>query len=408
MSGYLEFLEKDVVLLRPVKDSERSFLSFPLERGQAVQTHQGAIKHDDIISKSVREVVSSSKGILFRVHWPSTDEYVTKVRRLVTPIYPQDAATIVSLLDLHVSPPPHPEDKSPRPPPLEILEAGTGHGSLTIALAKAIHAANPPQPPSPPSPPLPLPSKAQPTPTPTGSPVTRTPDPRNAIIHTLDVSSLHSSHAKTVIANFRRGMYLPHINFHTGTPSTFLESQLAQRSGTSTPLPFLSIILLDLPSPELYLKISQQAMHSDGLLGIFCPSITQIADVVKVIKQQKLQFALERCVELPNNGGVRSWDVKMVKVRNQQSGEEVGEDAGEGAVDVGDGLKMVCRPKVGGMVVGGGFFALLRRLDIVHRNKEGSAEEEGKPLKGIEKSAVQEEIPAEGGVRAWIRKYLGF
>jgi len=25
-------------------------------------------------------------GILFRVHWPSTDEYVTKVRRLVTPV----------------------------------------------------------------------------------------------------------------------------------------------------------------------------------------------------------------------------------------------------------------------------------------------------------------------------------
>lgn len=57
------FREKDVVLLRPVKDPERSFLSFPLKRGQSVQTHQGAIKHEDIISKSVREVVSSSKGV---------------------------------------------------------------------------------------------------------------------------------------------------------------------------------------------------------------------------------------------------------------------------------------------------------------------------------------------------------
>ncbi|RPB27731.1 S-adenosyl-L-methionine-dependent methyltransferase, partial [Terfezia boudieri ATCC MYA-4762] len=353
-----KILEKDVVLLRPVKDPERSFLSFPLKRGQSVQTHQGAIKHEDIISKSVREVVSSSKDILFRVHWPSTDEYVTKVRRLVTPIYPQDAATIVSLLDLHVSPPPHPEDKSPRPPPLEILEAGTGHGSLTIALAKAIHAANPPPLDAPSS--HSSPTRAQPTPPHTESPVTL--DTRSAIIHTLDISSSHSSHAKTVIANFRRGMYLPHISFHTGTPTTFLESQFAQRSGTSTPSPFLTIILLDLPSPELYLKASQHAMHSDGLLGIFCPSITQIADVVKAIKQQKLLFALERCVELPNNGGVRSWDVRMVKIRNQQcGGEEGAEDAGEGGMEVGDDLKMVCRPKVGGMVVGGGFFALFRR-----------------------------------------------
>ena len=202
-------------------------------------------------------------------------------------------------------------------------------------------------------------------------------------------------------------MYLPHINFHTGTPSTFLDSQFSQRSGTSTPLPFLTVILLDLPSPELYLKTSQQAIHSDGLLGIFCPSITQIADAVKVIKQQKLLFALERCVELPNNGGVRSWDVRIVKVRNQQGCEEAAEVTSEDGVDVGDDLKMVCRPKVGGMVVGGGFFALFRRLDVVQRNKQGSAEGEGKPPKRVEKGAVRKEIPA-GGLRAWISKYLGF
>ena len=99
----------------------------------------------------------------------------------------------------------------------------------------------------------------------------------------------------------------------------------------------------------------------------------------------------------------------MVKVRNQQGGGEGVEDAGEdvGDVgDVGDDLKMVCRPKVGGMVVGGGFFALFRKLDIVQRNKEGSAEGGGKPPTGVGKGAVKEKIPA-GGVRAWIRKYLG-
>ena len=85
-------------------------------------------------------------------------------------------------------------------------------------------------------------------------------------------------------------------------------------------------------------------------------------------------------MELPNNGGVRSWDVRMVKVRNQQSGEggveNVGEDEGAGGEGGGGGddLKMVCRPKVGGMIVGGGFFALFRRLDIMQRNKEGGTE----------------------------------
>lgn len=97
----------------------------------------------------------------------------------------------------------------------------------------------------------------------------------------------------------------------------------------------------------------------------------------------------------------------MVKIRNQQcGGEEGAEDAGEGGMEVGDDLKMVCRPKVGGMVVGGGFFALFRRLDVMQRNTEGNADGEGKPPKGVEKVAVKEKIPAEG-VIAWIRKYLG-
>ena len=50
---------------------------------------------------------------------------------------------IVSLLDIHV------DTFSPGPvkeAPLEILEAGTGHGGLTLHLSRAIHAANPPLP----------------------------------------------------------------------------------------------------------------------------------------------------------------------------------------------------------------------------------------------------------------------
>jgi len=103
----------------------------------------------------------------------------------------------------------------------------------------------------------------------------------------------------------------------------------------------------------------------------------------------------------------------MVKVRNQQSGEGGAEDANEGGgADVGDDLKMVCRPKVGGMVVGGGFFALFRKLDIMQSGKEEDAAGGGKLPKGVEKSAAGEKNDRgrteERQWTAWIRKFLGF
>ncbi|KAF8471810.1 S-adenosyl-L-methionine-dependent methyltransferase, partial [Kalaharituber pfeilii] len=396
----------DIVVLRPVRDSERFFLTVPLKKGQSVQTHLGAIKHDDIISKSVREVVLSSKGLCksalsqkqFRIHWPTTDEYITKVRRLVTPIYPQDATTIVSLLDLHVSPPPPPGTDAPRPPRLEILEAGTGHGSLTIALSKAIHAANPPLPPStsPPSPfPPPPPASpdavavadaAHPTNPPSHHSIRN--DPRNAIIHTVDVSAPHSEHARKVIAEFRRGMYLHNIDFHVGTPATFLESQSTLRGSKD---PFLTAVILDMPNPIQFLQICTDALVPDGILGLFCPSITQITEAIKEIKDQDVLLITDRVIELPNNGGVREWDVRLIKPR----GEDV---TGDPEIDDNSRL-LVCRPKVGKMIVGGGFFATFRKLDLDRkREKRGKG-------KVAEETA---EASTEGWFRNMVRRYLGF
>jgi tRNA (adenine57-N1/adenine58-N1)-methyltransferase len=68
-------------------------------------------------------------GSDFRIQEVTLDEYVRFSRRLVTPIYPADANLIVNLLDLH------PEVYDPEragKETLEILEAGTGHGGLTL------------------------------------------------------------------------------------------------------------------------------------------------------------------------------------------------------------------------------------------------------------------------------------
>ncbi|KAJ5987724.1 hypothetical protein N7481_002934 [Penicillium waksmanii] len=77
------------------------------------------------------DVTYQGTGPDVRPSLPTLDEYVALTPRHVTPIYPYDANLIVSLLDLHPNPPAAGVNK----PQIEILECGTGHGSLTLHLA---------------------------------------------------------------------------------------------------------------------------------------------------------------------------------------------------------------------------------------------------------------------------------
>ncbi|KAJ9643459.1 hypothetical protein H2201_008047 [Coniosporium apollinis] len=414
------FAEGDIVLLRQKDDpSHVGILTKPLRPSARIETHRGTLPHASIIGRRVRDIVSSSKNVAYRIHEPTLAEYVRLTPRLVTPIYPGDANLIVSLLDIHVSPP-GPTDGAT--PPLEILEAGTGHGALTLHLARAIHAANP-RPPPPPKPAPEPPAASDPETispsaaedpedvsydTPLAEPAGTTADPyeawrksRRAVVHTLEISAKHSEQAQRTVSRFRHGVYAQNVDFHVGDVSEWLESQLSSRAAGSTAeqgMPFLSHVFLDLPSAEEKLKLVAKAVRVDGVLAVFNPSITQIGECVTRIKELKLPFQLEQVVEL---GPPRLWDLRVVRprsverldkargekrinIRKDDEGvESVGEDGDvEGSVegmsdsDVAardqeqvedlekkqEGWKMVCRPKVGERVVGGGFLGVWRRM----------------------------------------------
>lgn len=108
------------------------------------------IKHKDIINQEsdVRLLSVSKDGLrklsVFARH-PTLDDFTSLSPRRVAPIYATYASTMTSLLDIHVEPPSVENDpERTGAPSFEILEAGTGHGSLTLQLARAIAAANPP------------------------------------------------------------------------------------------------------------------------------------------------------------------------------------------------------------------------------------------------------------------------
>ncbi|KAK3075895.1 hypothetical protein LTR53_000324 [Teratosphaeriaceae sp. CCFEE 6253] len=392
------FRPGDHVLLRPTKDRNASpILTKPLRAGQRLDTHRGAIRHDDLIGKNARELVRSAGGrsgtAEYRLHELKLEEYVRLTRRLVTPLYPQDAQLIVGLLDLHPEPPRWGESDSTRLAKLEILEAGTGHGALTLYLSRAIHAANPP---------LPRPSDAAPT----AGDEEESDDPaleawkatRRAVIHSIEISAKSSTHAEKVVRGFRHGMYSPNVDFHVGDVSAWSTALLASRGDHQ---PCLSHAFLDLPGTEHHLGAVTAALRTDGTLVVFCPSITQIMACLSTVKEDGVPLELEKVIELGVNGGTggREWDVRAVKPRAAAAAAaaakaavevevevEVGESRegseAEGrtdsAVDVGEGQqvkqnspeegwKMVCRPKVGDMVVGGGFLGVFKK----QRNRPG-------------------------------------
>jgi len=347
---------------------------------------------------------------------------------------------------------------------LEIFEAGTGHGALTLFLARAIHAANPPAPPIPPlrrrswraetavaesdatqereaesvSPAVEkievtkdvVPTEDKPDgavgktweaflsilkgTSQTKGPEKqegneenprwtmgreaqgiREPEPaeeilrlqqeeayerylphRRAIIQTLDISPDHSNHARNSIRNFKGGIYFPSIDFHIGTIPEYLSGRLAASKGS----PFFSHAILDLPRTHHYLDIVSQSLRPDGVLITWNPSLTQIIQCVHEVRKQRLPLFLESVLEVGRGAGVggREWDVRAVlprdvekkrkeaEVKAQAHESTDGESDGEGSVEApsDEGWEMICRPRVGVRVEGGGFIGVWKRMDV--------------------------------------------
>jgi len=414
-----------VVILKDIRDSRHDGTLVTLKASKELQSQRGNFKHSELIGRKSGDLVLSHLGKRFLIQEPSLADYVVlKPGRYVTPIYPQDANVIVSLLDIHVSPPtPDTEDDAP----LEMLEIGTGNGALTLHLARAIHAAN-------------------------GSremaaeydvPIEDWKRSRKAVLHTLDINAKHSAHAAKVVQDFRHGLYAGNVDFHVGDVPSFFEKRNSkfqsvigssqepedalaelERSvipkskipaetiiyGTTStpnadvpsswpkpannlayqeqpikaPTPFLAHCTIDTPNSHQHLDQVSQYLLQDGKLIVFNPSITQVANCVQTIRRQNLPLQMETVVELGRGmSGGREWNVQAVRPRyvEKESIEDSAKSKEKKKVPVDEGddefeieaqgipikvspeeeLVLVCRPKVGKTVVGGGFIGVWRK-----------------------------------------------
>jgi len=168
-------------------------------------------------------------------------------------------------------------------------------------------------------------------------------------------------------------MYLPNIDFHVGSIEEFISKRVSESDR-----PFLDHAILDLPDAHHYFEILAKALKPNGTLITWCPSITQVNKCVTLVKAQRMLFLLDKVIESGN--GSREWDVTPVKPRAlwksqdphiAASDKEVlkaiskpkeGHSLLEGTVSNDDGWEMVCCPKRGIRVVGGGFIAVWQKM----------------------------------------------
>jgi tRNA (adenine57-N1/adenine58-N1)-methyltransferase catalytic subunit len=95
-----------------------------LQPGAELHTHRGMLKHDDMIGKSWGSRVDSHIGRPFYLLPPSLHDILRDTKRSSQIIFPKDIGYI--LLKLSIA------------PGMTVVEAGTGSGALTTALASAV------------------------------------------------------------------------------------------------------------------------------------------------------------------------------------------------------------------------------------------------------------------------------
>ena len=110
--------EGDYVLLYL---TQRKTYLVKVETGKAFHTHKGFIKFDDLIGKGYGSTVLSNTGVEFVVLKPLLRDFIIKSARQTQIMYPKDIALIIMFSGTGSG--------------SRVVEAGTGTGALTTALA---------------------------------------------------------------------------------------------------------------------------------------------------------------------------------------------------------------------------------------------------------------------------------
>jgi tRNA (adenine57-N1/adenine58-N1)-methyltransferase catalytic subunit len=104
------------------EDDKRFFVR--LMPGHSMHTHDGLLKHDQIIGQPFGSTIRNHKGHAYVLLQLSMFEQIMRIKRATAIIYPKEIGYILLKLNAVNG--------------AQIVEAGTGSGALTLALARAV------------------------------------------------------------------------------------------------------------------------------------------------------------------------------------------------------------------------------------------------------------------------------
>ena len=188
-----------------------------LQPGYHFHSHLGRIRHDDLLQLPYGTTVFSHLGHALLLLEPSLADRITRIKRSTQIIYPKDAAMIVQRLSLRAG--------------SRVIEAGTGSGGLTIALAWAI--------------------------APSGR------------VFTYEI---RDDHFKIARNNLEKVGLLPYVEMHLGSILDGFHQTDADA------------LVLDVRTPWIFLEHAQAALRPGGFFAALVPTTNQVSELLTAME----------------------------------------------------------------------------------------------------------------------------
>ena len=198
-------------------DARRSYL-VRVRRGERFHTHRGFILLGDLIGKPFGERITSNLGYEFILLQPTVYDYLMKSLRATQILYPKDIGLILVY--------------SAVGPGSRVVEAGTGSGAMTTALAHAVR--------------------------PSGK------------VYSYDVRPEFQRRAS---ANLERAGLLDSVELKVGDVSLGIDEK------------DMDAVVLDLATPWAVVTNAREALKGSGILVSFSPTIEQVVKTVSALEE---------------------------------------------------------------------------------------------------------------------------
>ena len=198
---------------------ERRTYKVNIQKDKQFHTHKGFIELNKLIGEPYGTTVISSLGASFYALKPLIRDRVHKTDRRTQVLYPKDIGYILFQLGIGSG--------------SRVVEAGTGSGALTMALAHTV----------------------QP----------------GGMIYTYDINEKHQ---RTALGNIERSGLMPHVEAKLGDVTTGI------------PEKDLDAVVLDMATPWIVVPYAWESLSGGGMFLSFSPTIEQVMKTVEALKTE--------------------------------------------------------------------------------------------------------------------------